>query len=142
MPGVDFALAELDPAADLMPLPRDEADRAEGCRSGHDACCSGRAAGSGCADHGDGLDDESLPAGDAAAAAIGGPVVMFVCPTCDEAFVPRFFRRCRPCGHDFGSGPDMEPADEPTNYRVVFAVLALIATAAGIWIYLVLLFRQ
>jgi hypothetical protein len=36
----------------------------------------------------------------------------------------------------------MEPADEPANYRVVFAVLALIATAVGIWIYLVLLFRQ
>jgi len=142
VPGADFALAELDPAADLMPLPRDEANHAAGCRSGHDACCSGGAAASRCADHGDGSDDESLPADDVSAAAVGGPVVMFVCPTCDEAFVPRFLRRCRHCGHDFGSGPDMEPADEPANYRVILAVLAVIAALVGIWIYLVVLFRQ
>ena len=83
-----------------------------------------------------------MPDSDSSAVAIGAPVVMFVCPTCDEAFTPRFFRRCRQCGHDFGSGPDIEPADEPTNYRVVFAMLAVIAAVAGIWIYLVLLFRQ
>jgi uncharacterized protein (DUF983 family) len=147
VPGADFALAELDPAADLIPMARGEAEHAEGCRSGHDACCSGGAGSSRCADHGDGSDDESLSASDASAAeptaaGFGGPVVMFVCPTCDEAFVPRFFRRCRHCGHDFGSGPEMAPADEPANYRVIFAVLAVIAVVAGIWIYLVLLFRQ
>jgi hypothetical protein len=142
VPGADFALAELDPAADLIPMSRDEADLAAGCRSGHDACCSGAGAASRCADHGNGCDDESLPASDGAAAAVGGPVMMFICPTCDEAFVPRFFRRCRHCGHDFGSGLDMEPADEPANYRVIGAVLAVIAALVGIGIYLALLFRQ
>jgi predicted RNA-binding Zn-ribbon protein involved in translation (DUF1610 family) len=142
VPGTDFALAELDPAADLMPLPHDKGEPAAGCRSGHDACCSGGTAASRCVDHGEGSDDESLPDSDSSAVAIGAPVVMFVCPTCDEAFTPRFFRRCRQCGHDFGSGPDIEPADEPANYRVVFAMLAVIAAMAGIWIYLVLLFRQ
>ena len=39
--GVDFALAELDPAADLLSLPRDEADPADSCRSEHGAGCSG-----------------------------------------------------------------------------------------------------
>jgi preprotein translocase subunit SecF len=36
----------------------------------------------------------------------------------------------------------MEPADEPANYRVIGAVLAVIAALVGIGIYLVLLFRQ
>ena len=86
VPGADFALAELDPAADLMPLPRDEAEPRRAAGPGTTlAAAAGRPARM-CADHGDGSDDESLPASEVSAAAAGGPVVMFLCPTCDEAF--------------------------------------------------------
>lgn len=135
VPGADFALAELDPAADLLPAPASP-EHAEGCRSDHASCCDGGGA-LRCAEAEDPGEDDTLPG------AAGGPAVMLVCPTCDEAFVPRFFRRCRHCEHDFGSGPDVEPVDEqPVNYRVLWAVFAVLAALVGLWIYLVWLFRQ
>jgi len=33
-----------------------------------------------------------------------------ICPSCDEPWVPEFFRRCEWCSHDFGSGIDRDPA--------------------------------
>lgn len=71
------------------------------------------------------------------------PAVMLLCPTCDEAFSPRFYRWCENCGHDFGSGRETGPPEESsTNQRVVVALLALVAAMAGLWIYLVWLFRK
>ena len=68
---------------------------------------------------------------------------MLLCPTCDEAFSPRFYRWCENCGHDFGSGREDEPPEESaTNYRVVLAVAATIAVLVGLWIYLVWLFHS
>lgn len=34
--------------------------------------------------------------------------VLLVCPTCDEAFHPDFYRRCEECGHAFPRGIDPE----------------------------------
>jgi len=135
VPGADFALAELDPAAELPPVPSVHAEHGKGCGAGHTGCCGGPTAA--CCPEDEDAGDE-----DAAPATAGAPAVMLVCPTCDEAFVPRFFRRCRQCEHDFGSGLDAAPEDEPLNYRVGLAILAVLAAAAGIWIYLLWLFRQ
>jgi len=143
VPGADFALAELDPAADL-PLPPDDAadsgaDSIQSCRGARTECCGGQSR-TGCSAHGDDSeDDPPLPADLSA----GSPAVMLVCPICDEAFPPKFFRRCRHCEHDFGSGLEVDSSEEPVaNYRVVFTVLAVLAGIAGIAVYLLFLFRE
>ena len=41
-----------------------------------------------------------------------GPVLMVLCPTCDEPFVPEFLRRCQWCDHDFGEGRDYDLAPD------------------------------
>lgn len=143
MPGDDFALAELDPAADL-PMPPEGAmadgsgGAAHGCCGAHGQGCGagplrgGAAGGTAAAD-----DDPGPPPGGA------GPDVLLVCPICDEAFPPRFFRRCRKCGHDFGSGPELDAGEESTaNYRIIITLLAVLAIMAGIGFYLLSLFGE
>lgn len=54
-----------------------------------------------------------------------------ICPTCDDAFIPKFYRRCAQCGHLFTDGIDVG-GDEPFydfNARVA-GVAAAIAAAA------------
>jgi len=53
--------------------------------------------------------------------------VWLMCPHCDEAFEPRFYRLCAWCGHDAGSGIVMEVVQhEPRNKRVTAVVLGLL----------------
>ena len=156
---MDFALAELDPAADL-PLPSgDTVDGASLCQPGGGSCGgahrhSARAAAEqACRDveapsaetaaaDGGSVPAEDEPAVSTSPASPEGLAVMLVCPICDEAFPPRFFRRCRHCGHDFGSGRELESSEEPVaNYRVVLTILAVLAVMAGISLYMFLLFR-
>lgn len=68
--------------------------------------------------------DESSPE-----AAARDQTVMLVCPTCDEAFHPVFYRRCAWCGHDFGRGREDRLADSEAvelNPRVLL-IIALLA---------------
>lgn len=93
------------------------------------------------------IDDEAaadtLPPDSTSAASRGGAAVMLLCPTCDEAFSPRFYRWCENCGYDFGEGREGGPPEEAsTNYRVVGAIVGLVAVMAGLWGYLVWLFRK
>lgn len=164
VPGTDFALAELNPAAEFLPAldstphhpehqRRHGGDGCGGDGCGGDGCggdgCGGAGALTVCARHDEaiGADDDDrgaeLPPDDPSAVAGDGPEVMLLCPTCDEAFSPRFYRRCANCGYDFGSGREAGPVEEPvTNYRVVLAVVAVIAALAGLWMYLAWLFRE
>jgi hypothetical protein len=121
VPRADFPLAELNPAAEFLPVLMDR-----GALAADD----------------DGQGAAEPP--DAPSAATGdGPGVMLICPTCDEAFSPRFYRWCENCGHDFGSGREDEPPEESdTNYRVVAAIVVTIGVLAGLWIYLVWLFQS
>lgn len=153
VPGVEFALAELDPAA-ALPVPPDGAsdgaiDGAEGCRSVRTSCCGGGQFRASCSTHGSAPDNEESTAADGADAVVpsaellGGPAVMLVCPICDEAFPPKFFRRCRHCEHDFGSGLELDSSEESAaNYRVLFTLLGVLAAMAGIAVYLLFLFRE
>jgi hypothetical protein len=63
------------------------------------------------------------------------------CATCDEAFVPRFYRRCQRCGHDFQQGMDVRDsaASELTPRAVlVIAVLMLVVGGLMLFFYVVL----
>jgi hypothetical protein len=121
VPRADFPLAELNPAAEFLPVLMDR-----------DALAAD--------DDGQGAAEPP----DAPSAATGdGPGVMLICPTCDEAFSPRFYRWCENCGHDFGSGREDEPPEESdTNYRVVAAIVVTIGVLAVLWIYLIWLFQS
>ncbi len=133
--GSDFELAEADPAAHLPASASDSAGRGSGCC--HDACgCSER-------DDADDGDDRREDAGPLAEGGTGGSTVMLLCPICDEPFTPRFARRCRPCRHDFGSGPEVHFADvSAPNYRVLLTMLSILAMMAGAGVYLYLLFAE
>jgi len=51
--------------------------------------------------------------------------VLIVCPTCDEAFSPEFYRRCENCGHEFERGlepPTVTPFEETTRHGVAWLV--------------------
>ena len=59
--------------------------------------------------------------------------VLLMCPVCDEAFAPRFYRLCPDCGHDFGDGVEIPPdgADVLSGRAVlVLIALALLTLAA------------
>ena len=62
---------------------------------------------------------------------------LLICPTCDEPFAPRDYRRCEWCGHDFGAGIEIEPQKvaEYLNDRVVVAVVAAAAILLVIFAY-------
>ena len=148
VPRADFPLAELNPAAEFLPA----LDAADECpdrrhRSGGE-CCGGGGALVCKSDRAEvtAADDaapDTVPPDTPSAASGRGPAVMLLCPTCDEAFSPRFYRWCENCGYDFGNGREGEPPEEPaTNYRVVLAVVALLALLAGLWAYLTWLFRS
>jgi hypothetical protein len=148
IPGADFPLAELNPAAELLPVLDAEAEDPDLQRRGGE-CCDGAGARAGCAKGEEpGADDHDAPEAGlspraASAASADGPGVMLLCPTCDEAFSPRFYRWCESCGHDFGSGREGGPPEETaTNYRIVLALFALVAGLVGLWVYLVWLFQK
>lgn len=65
-----------------------------------------------------------------------GPVLV-VCPTCDEAFTPEFYRRCERCGFQFADGKDvgrLDPWTEATRGRVLWWCGA--GGALLFWLYL------
>jgi len=139
VPRTDLPLAELNPAADLLPALDGAQGHAEHGQYGGECCGAGAQPNcSTCEDSpaDDKFQETGQPPGSPAA-------VMLICPTCDEAFSPRFYRWCENCGHDFGSGREDEPPEESdTNYRVVWAAVATVAVLIGLWIYLAWVFRS
>jgi len=62
--------------------------------------------------------------------------VLLMCPTCDEAFTPGFYRLCEQCGHDFGDGLQVKiEAREELTGRMLFVLAGLAALAIVILIY-------
>lgn len=72
--------------------------------------------------------------------------VLLICPLCDEAFAPPFYRRCEACGHDFRTGLEARPVPaavhEPTSRRMIAVLLALAAALVGLFIYLAVVVRS
>jgi hypothetical protein len=62
--------------------------------------------------------------------------LLVLCPTCDEAFAPKFPARCEWCGHHFPDGWEPAPIQltEPidVNGRVVVALVGVVLTVVGL----------
>ncbi len=56
---------------------------------------------------------------------------LVICPTCDEAFAPRYPARCEWCGHRFADGYELPPRSTPTTITM-WAVVAEQLTARAI----------
>lgn len=66
----------------------------------------------------------------------GHAPVLLMCPSCDEAFAPKFYRLCEECGHDFGDGRQVEvPELKELPGRVLFVIAALGALTIGALVY-------
>jgi hypothetical protein len=89
---------------------------------------------------------EPLPATGAPAAQSGSPPpedlgLLLMCPVCEEAFTPTFYRLCEQCGHDFGSGWTTDaPAAEVLTGRVLLVLAGLVLLTLGILVYFWFLF--
>ena len=64
-----------------------------------------------------------------------------MCPLCEEAFRPNFYRRCAACGYDFGGGVRWDVAhDEDSSTRIAWAaagvVGVMLALVAFFWVIL------
>ena len=62
--------------------------------------------------------------------------VLLMCPQCDEAFQPRFYRRCAQCGFDFGEGIEIAQREvAPLPPRVTFVIGAAVAVCVALLAY-------
>jgi hypothetical protein len=70
-----------------------------------------------------------------------GDSVLLMCPSCDEAFAPGFYRLCQQCGHDFGDGLQVESeAQDELTGRTLFVLIGLAALAMAVLVYFWCLF--
>ena len=68
----------------------------------------------------------------------GSPVVLLMCPTCDEPFTPEYPRVCEWCGHQFENGFEMGMPTDPVEQlepRVVVVIAALLALMLVLAVY-------
>lgn len=78
----------------------------------------------------------------AAGEVLASPLLL-LCPTCDEAFPPQYYRRCQRCGHDFGQGIDVQPQGaELPPARVLLATAGLALLGGMAILYLWWVFRS
>jgi len=62
--------------------------------------------------------------------------VLLMCPQCDEAFQPRFYRRCAECGFDFADGIEIVQRESaPLSPRVVWAIVGMVTLGVGLLVY-------
>jgi hypothetical protein len=62
--------------------------------------------------------------------------VLLMCPDCEEAFAPEFYRLCQHCGHDFGEGLLAETTEvDPVTDRALLVLAGLIALVAALLVY-------
>jgi hypothetical protein len=60
------------------------------------------------------------------------PRILLMCPQCDEAFPPRFYRQCQWCGHEFESGRRIDsPITEPLTPQAIWTIFALAVFCVG-----------
>ena len=53
--------------------------------------------------------------------------ILLMCPQCEEAFRPRFYRICHWCGFEFESGRHLEnPLADPISPRVIWTIFGLV----------------
>jgi len=74
------------------------------------------------------------------------PKPLLLCPTCDEAFSARFYRRCAWCGHEADNGidrpPDSTGRHEDWNPRVAAVGFGAAAILLGVFLMLWYLLRR
>lgn len=62
-----------------------------------------------------------------------------ICPTCDEPFVPEFYRFCPWCEHDFGEGHEPDAAESDGAYllqgRALLLMLCLFGLILALGVY-------
>jgi hypothetical protein len=139
----DFRLAEYIPASEPIAAGTADggpAEQSAGC-CGESACGPSRGGGDGS----EACGPEPQAVGESQDGVTAGqetlPVLLF-CPACSEAFVPRFFRFCARCGHDFGEGREIGAAPHSeVNSRVLFTMLVLFGLAIAAMVYFWVLFR-
>ena len=65
-----------------------------------------------------------------------------MCPQCDEAFAPRFYRLCPQCGYDQGSGIEIRTwQPEPLSEQLLLAISGLVFLGLAFWTYFWWLFQ-
>jgi hypothetical protein len=66
------------------------------------------------------------------------PRVLLMCPQCDEAFPPHFYRTCQWCGHEFESGRQLEnPLADQLTPQAMWTLFALALLGVGaLWWFL------
>ena len=64
-------------------------------------------------------------------------VAMLMCPVCEEAFTPVFYRWCQQCGHDFGDGLLVQT---PEPDELTDRALIVLAGMIGLFIALITYF--
>ena len=72
------------------------------------------------------------------------PVLLLMCPTCDEPFTPEYAGRCPSCGHDFGEGYEVYSETSPVQQvtsRVAIVVLGLVVLMLGAVAFFVMVLR-
>jgi hypothetical protein len=68
--------------------------------------------------------------------------ILLVCPQCDEAFPPRFYRHCPECGDDEGEGFQVQPRSfQPLSDAALFAISGLLVTVVVLVLYCRWLFQ-
>ena len=68
--------------------------------------------------------------------------VLLLCSTCDEPFMPEFYRCCAACGHDFGVGIEQpETVPEELNKRVTLVIVGMVLLCVGLLAYFALVFQ-
>jgi hypothetical protein len=147
--GDDFPLAEYIPAAEPFRSSGGEPSTDAGAVGLPGSCCGPGAGHAACSPPSDRQADESEASSESgsnepskAGEGDAAPVLL-ICPSCNEAFSPRFYRACAQCGHDFGEGVETESAEhQELNDRVLLALLAFGGLAIGLVIYFWFLFRS
>jgi hypothetical protein len=70
---------------------------------------------------------------------------LFLCPSCDDAITPEWYRLCARCGHDFGTGLQIQqppPARIELSLRIVIALAALLSLTVAVVGYFIWLFAR
>ena len=82
------------------------------------------------------------PDGDTPDGDTGELEILLLCPQCDEAFPPRFYRCCQACGCDEGDGIEVRRwTPEPLSDELLVAIGGLFLVACLLGTYFWFLFR-
>lgn len=73
-----------------------------------------------------------------------GERVLLFCDSCDDHFLPQWYRLCPQCGHDYGAGIEIgrPGAPEPISLRTWLVFASLLTAGALFFAYFAWLFRR